>query len=147
MTLNQIIQKIQTAAESHKMVHKFGVGQQSNMTVENVEYYPLVWLYPDGFNLQSGGNLQTYNFALLVMDRVFESESNTIEVLSDTAQIMTDIFALIEDNTQNDEDFEIVINGNASPFYDSKTDILAGYANNFQVLTPYLHNTCENISF
>jgi hypothetical protein len=49
---------------------------------------------------------------------------------------------LIEDNTQNDEDFEIVINGNASPFYDSKTDILAGYAINFQVLTPYLHNTC-----
>jgi hypothetical protein len=76
------------------------------------------------------------------MDRVFESESNTIEVLSDTAQIMTDIFALIEDNTQDDEDFEIVINGNASPFYDSKTDILAGYAINFQVLTPYLHNTC-----
>jgi hypothetical protein len=76
------------------------------------------------------------------MDRVFESESNTIEVLSDTAQIMTDIFALIEDNTQDDEDFEIVINGNASPFYDSKTDILAGYAINFQVNTPYLHNTC-----
>ena len=46
------------------------------------------------------------------------------------------------DNTQDDEDFEIVINGNASPFYDSKTDILAGYAINFQVLTPYLHNTC-----
>jgi hypothetical protein len=75
MTLNQIIKKIQTAAESHKMVHKFSVGQQSNLTVENVEYYPLVWLYPDGFNLQSNGNLLTYNFALLVMDRVFESES------------------------------------------------------------------------
>lgn len=142
MTLNQIIKKIQTAAESHKMVHKFGVGQQSNLTVENVEYYPLVWLYPDGFNLQSTGNLLTYNFALLVMDRVFESESNTIEVLSDTAQIMTDIFALIDANTQDDEDFEIVINGNASPFYDSKTDILAGYAINFQVNTPYLFNTC-----
>ncbi len=51
-------------------------GQQSNLTVENVEYYPLVWLYPDGFNLSTTGNLMTYNFALLVMDRVFESESN-----------------------------------------------------------------------
>ncbi len=142
MTLNQIIKKIQTAAESHKMVGKFGVGQQSNLTVENVEFYPLVWLYPDGFNLLSTGNLMTYNFALLVMDRVFESESNTIEVLSDTAQIMADIFALVQTNTETDGDFELSINGNASPFYDSKTDILAGYAINFQVLTPYLANSC-----
>jgi len=37
MTLNQIIAKIQTQAESHKMVGKFGVGQQSNLTVENIE--------------------------------------------------------------------------------------------------------------
>ena len=66
MTLNQIIAKIQAAAESHKMVGHFGVGQQSNLTVENVEYYPLVWLYPDGFNLQSAGKLMTYNFALIV---------------------------------------------------------------------------------
>jgi hypothetical protein len=142
MTLNQIIKKIQTAAESHKMVGKFGVGQQSNLTVENVEYYPLVWLYPDGFNLSTTGNLMTYNFALLVMDRVFESESNVIEVLSDTAQIIADVFALIDDNTQDDEDFELVVTSNASPFYDAKTDILSGYAINFQVLTPYLHNTC-----
>ncbi len=142
MTLNQIIKKIQTAAESHKMVGKFGVGQQSNLTVENVEYYPLVWLYPDGFNLSTTGNLMTYNFALLVMDRVFESESNVIEVLSDTAQIIADVFALIDDNTQDDEDFELVVTSNASPFYDAKTDILSGYAINFQVHTPYLFNTC-----
>jgi hypothetical protein len=142
MTLNQIIKKIQTAAESHKMVGKFGVGQQSNLTVENVEYYPLVWLYPDGFNLSTTGNLMTYNFALLVMDRVFESESNVIEVLSDTAQIIADVFALIDDNTQDDEDFELVVTSNASPFYDAKTDILSGYAINFQILTPYLFNTC-----
>jgi hypothetical protein len=142
MTLNQIIKKIQAAAESHKMVGKFGVGQQSNLTVENVEYYPLVWLYPDGFNLSTTGNLMTYNFALLVMDRVFESESNVIEVLSDTAQIIADVFALIDDNTQDDEDFELVVTSNASPFYDAKTDILSGYAINFQVNTPYLFNTC-----
>lgn len=142
MTLNQIIAKIQTAAESHKMVGKFGVGQQPNMTVENIEYYPLVWLYPDGFNLNTTSSLMTYNFALLVMDRVFESESNVIEVLSDTAQIIADIFALIDNNTINDEDFELVVTSNATPFYDAKTDILSGYAINFQVNTPYLFNTC-----
>ena len=141
MTLNQIIAKIQTQAESHKMVGKFGVGQQSNLTVENIEYYPLVWLYPDGFTLDLANKLQTYNFALLVMDRVFESESNVIEVLSDTAQIMGDIFALLDSEYQ-DEVWQLVVNQNASPFYDSRTDILAGYAINFSIQVPYFADTC-----
>lgn len=141
MTLNQIIAKIQTQAESHKMVGKFGVGQQSNLTVENIEYYPLVWLYPDGFTLDLANKLQTYNFALLVMDRVFESESNVIEVLSDTAQIMGDIFALLDSEYQ-DEVWQLVVNQNASPFYDSRTDILAGYAINFSIQVPYLADIC-----
>ncbi len=95
MTLNQIIKKIQTAAESHKMVGKFGVGQQSNLTVENVEYYPLVWLYPDGFNLSTTGNLMTYNFALLVMDRVFESESNDTNQTVPSNSMMSSALAFI----------------------------------------------------
>ena len=141
MTLNQIIAKIQTQAESHKMVGKFGVGQQSNLAVENIEYYPLVWLYPDGFTLDLANKLQTYNFALLVMDRVWESESNVIEVLSDTAQIMGDIFALLDSEYQN-EVWQLVVNQNASPFYDSRTDILAGYAINFSIQVPYLADSC-----
>jgi len=116
MTLNQIIAKIQTQAESHKMVGKFGA-------------------------LDLANKLQTYNFALLVMDRVFESESNVIEVLSDTAQIMGDIFALLDSEYQ-DEVWQLVVNQNASPFYDSRTDILAGYAINFSIQVPYLANTC-----
>ena len=72
MTLNQIIAKIQTQAESHKMVGKFGVGQQSNLTVENIEYYPLVWLYPDGFTLDLGNKLQTYNLKACFRTGVFQ---------------------------------------------------------------------------
>ncbi len=70
---------------------------------------------------------------------------DVIEVLSDTAQIIADVFALIDENTQDDEDFELVVTSNASPFYDAKTDILSGYAINFQVNTPYIFNTCYSL--
>jgi len=44
MTLNQIIEKIKTQAESHKMVGKFAVGAEFDFAVDEVKYYPLVWL-------------------------------------------------------------------------------------------------------
>jgi hypothetical protein len=52
MTLNQIINKIKTQAESHKMVGKFAVGAEFDFAVEEVKYYPLVWLVPNGFTFQ-----------------------------------------------------------------------------------------------
>jgi len=143
MTLNQIIAKIRTQVESHKMVGKFSVGAEYNLAVDEVKFYPLVWLVPDGFDLATrDGQYVNYRFALLVFDRVFESESNTIEVLSDTAQIIIDIMSLIDYHYNNLEDFQLIVSSTAEPFYDAKTDIVAGYGIQFQISTPYLANSC-----
>ena len=142
MTLNQIITHIQTQAESHKMVGKFAVGAEFDFAVEEVKYYPLVWLVPNGFIFNTDQRLVSYNFAMLVMDRQFESGSNTIEVLSDTAGIILDIVTLIKRNV-TETDFEIVVNGTAEAFYESKSDIVSGHAIDFVVNTPYLESYCD----
>lgn len=142
MTLNQIINHIQTQAESHKMVGKFAVGAEFDFAVEEVKYYPLVWLVPNGFTFNTEARLVSYNFAMLVMDRQFESGSNTIEVLSDTAGIILDIVTLIKRNV-TETDFEIVVNGTAEAFYDSKSDVVSGHAIDFVVNTPYLESYCD----
>ena len=67
MTLNQIIAQIQTASESHKQVNKFIVGEL-DFTEENLKYYPLVWLVPNGFNFDTEGKKVVYNFMLMVLD-------------------------------------------------------------------------------
>ena len=123
MTLNQIIEKIKTQAESHKMVGKFAVGAEFDFAVDEVKYYPLVWLVPNGFTFNTEQRLVSYNFAMLVMDRQFESSSNTIEVLSDTAGIIIDIVTLLKRNV-TDTDFDISVNGQADPFFDSSTDLV-----------------------
>ena len=66
MTLNQIIAKFRTQAESHKMVGKFEVGQDFDFSVEEVKYYPLVWLIPNGFQFDSENKLVTYLFTLII---------------------------------------------------------------------------------
>jgi hypothetical protein len=139
MTLNQIINKIKTQAESHKMVGKFAVGAEFDFAVEEVKYYPLVWLVPNGFTFNTEARLVSYQFAMLVMDRQFESSSNTIEVLSDTAGIIVDIVTLIKRNV-TETDFDISVNGQADPFFDSRTDVVAGHGINFTINTPYLES-------
>ena len=143
MTLNQIIAKIKTAAESHKMVGKFAVGAEFDFAVDEVKYYPLVWLVPNGFDFNTSGRLVSYRFALMVMDRQFESSSNTIEVLSDTAGVLIDLVTLLIRNNRLDEEFEMVVNGTAEPFYDASTDVVAGFAIDFVVNTPYLESYCD----
>ena len=142
MTLNQIIEKIKTQAESHKMVGKFAVGAEFDFAVDEVKYYPLVWLVPNGFTFNTEQRLVSYNFAMLVMDRQFESSSNTIEVLSDTSGIIIDIVTLLKRNV-TDSDFDINVNGTAEPFFDSKSDVVAGFGIDFVINTPYLESYCD----
>ena len=140
MTLNQIIKTIQTKAESHKMVGKFAVGADFDFAVDEVKYYPIVWLVPNGFTFNTDTRLVSYQFALMVMDRTFESSSNTIEVLSDTAGIIIDIVTLLK---RTDADFEISVSGNAEPFYDSRLDVISGHVIDFAIDTPYLESYCD----
>jgi hypothetical protein len=141
MTLNQIILQIQIAAESHKQVNKFIVGEL-DFTEENLKFYPLVWLVPNGFNFDTEGKKVVYNFMLMVLDRHFESQTNMIEVLSDTALIMQDIITLCKRNTYEDEVF-FSVNGNAEAIMDNKSDILAGYGVEINVEVPYSESYCD----
>ena len=140
MTLNQIIRIIQTEAEAHKQVNKFAVGAEFDFAVSQVEFYPIVWLMPNGFNFSTDNRTVDYQFSVMVMDRTFESGSNTIEVLSDTALIIIDLITLLK---RRNENFEIIVNATAEPFYDSSSDILAGHALDFTIRTAYLESYCD----
>lgn len=141
MTLNQIISRIKIAAESHKQVNKFVCGENA-MSQENVEYYPLIWLVPNGFDFDNKNKNVTYQFLLMILDRHFESQSNLIEVLSDTALILQDILTILNRNSY-EENVEFITTGKAEPFIDAKTDVVAGYGIDLSVTIPYLDSYCD----
>jgi len=140
MTLNQIIQIIQSQADSHKMVNKVAVGADYDFAVDEVKYYPIVWIIPNGFNFSTDNRTVDYQFAMMVMDRKWEDDSNTIDVLSDSAGIILDIVTLLRRYESN---FEMIVNGTAEPFFDSSTDVVAGHAIDFTIRTPYLESYCD----
>jgi hypothetical protein len=141
MTLNQIIQQVQTAAESHQQVNKFVCGENA-MAEEEVKFYPLVWLVPNGFDFDSEGKTVTYQFLIMVIDRHFESQSNLIEILSDTALILQDIITLLKRNSY-EESIGWSTNAKAEPFIDGKTDVIAGYGLEISCVVPYLESYCD----
>ena len=141
MTLNQIISRIQTAAESHQQVNKFVCGEIA-MAQENVEYYPLICLVPNGFNFDNQNKNVSYQFLLMILDRHFESQSNLIEVLSDTALILQDILTILNRNAY-EENVQFIVNGKAEPFIDGKTDVVAGYGIDLSVVIPYIDSYCD----
>jgi len=118
------------------------VGAEFDFAVDEVKYYPLVWLVPNGFTFNTEQKAVNYDFSMLVMDRQFESGSNTIEVLSDTAGIIIDIVTLLKRNV-TDADFEVQVSGNAEPFFDSRTDVCGGHGISFTINTPYLESYCD----
>ena len=140
MTLNQIIRIIQSQAQAHKMVNKVAVGADYDFAVDEVKYYPIVWIIPNGFNFSTDNRTVDYQFAMMVMDRKWEDDSNTIDVLSDSAGIILDIVTLLRRYVAN---FEMIVNGTATPFFDSSTDVVAGHAIDFTIRTPYLESYCE----
>ena len=140
MTLNQIIQIIQSQAQSHKMVNKVAVGADYDFAVDEVKYYPIVWIIPNGFNFSTDNRTVDYQFAMMVMDRKWEDDSNTIDVLSDSAGIILDIVTLLRRYVAN---FEMIVNGTAEPFFDSSTDVVAGHAIDFTIRTAYLESYCD----
>jgi hypothetical protein len=140
MTLNQIIRIIQSQAQAHKMVNKVAVGADYDFAVDEVKYYPIVWIIPNGFNFSTDNRTVDYQFAIMVMDRKWEDDSNTIDVLSDSAGIILDIVTLLRRYVAN---FEMIVNGTATPFFDSSTDVVAGHAIDFTIRTPYLESYCE----
>jgi hypothetical protein len=140
MTLNQIIRIIQSQAQAHKMVNKVAVGADYDFAVDEVKYYPIVWIIPNGFNFSTDNRTVDYQFAMMVMDRKWEDDSNTIDVLSDSAGIILDIVTLLRRFVAN---FEMIVNGTATPFFDSSTDVVAGHAIDFTIRTPYLESYCD----
>ena len=140
MTLNQIIRIIQSQAQAHKMVNKVAVGADYDFAVDEVKYYPIVWIIPNGFNFSTDNRTVDYQFAMMVMDRKWEDDSNTIDVLSDSAGIILDIVTLLRRYVAN---FEMIVNGTATPFFDSSTDVVAGHAIDFTIRTPYLESYCD----
>jgi len=138
MTLNQLIAAIRRAGENHKMIRAVYVGPEYDLNAtQGLDNYPMLWVIPDTVTMLSSDDdsqtEQTFRFALAVADRVYHDQSNQLDALSDTQQLLSDVLATLQYVYRN-SNARFAVNDDAEPFFEQRADTVSGYAIRFEVL-------------
>lgn len=143
MTLNQVVKRIRTVAESHKQVRTFGIGLVSDFLNDHTTKYPAVFLQDTGGRISLTGHATTLSYRLFFLDLVHQSEDakvNELDVQSDMLSIAQDILSQMNNGTLNDW----AISGDNAVQYvvENESDMLAGCIVDISVRIMFKQNVC-----
>lgn len=144
MTLNQVLKRIESLALGHKQVRTFRKGLAGDLFADKTAKYPAVCLQDLGGVISLGGHATTINYRLFVADLVHVSEdtkTNEEDVISDTASIIMDLLAQM--NNGNYSDWKISPDNNLQFFVESENDLHAGCSVDISIRIMYEQNICQ----
>ena len=145
LTLNQIIARIRTLALSHYQINDFYFGQVPNFEQDNDINYPACFLEQLPGSIDRIEKLQTFNFRVYLLDRVFQSEDakgNEQEVLSDMSSVAADLVAMLM-AYEYEEDWMIEETNTVTPITEYLNDMVAGVYVDIGVKVDYLADRCQ----
>jgi hypothetical protein len=138
ITKNTIHKYFQDLADNHYQLKYFGYGDLSEVSVSEAVTYPLLWVTPTPSNVS--GNTITYNYNIVVADRLEDGDLNKVEVESDTHQICLDILASFRQNTEFD--WELDKSSNFTPFIHRFKDQVCGHLMTLSFEVEFNYNEC-----
>jgi len=144
LSINALLQVIQTVAEAHSQINKFAAGQRYDFSASEALQYPCLWVVPNGGSLDVQGKRMDYRFTFIMMDLDNHDGTNQIEVLSDTALILADVFDKIR-NQSEDYNYEISSSNNFEPFVDAQLDTVSGHIADLTITVFNDGDICNNI--
>ena len=132
ISYQSIVDKITTFYDNHLQVKKVGSDFKEQMVnfATKDEKYPLVYVVPTGvtpYENVSIFNLEIYCFDIIQMDR-----ANITTILSDTQQILQDLY--LEFTFSDDYDFDIDGQPTFIPLNNDLLDYAAGWQMNISVV-------------
>jgi hypothetical protein len=134
ISYQSIVDKIVTFYDNHLQVKKVGSDFKEQMVnfATKDEKYPLVYVVPKGVTPYENVTIFTielYCFDIIQMDR-----ANITTILSDTQQILQDLY--LEFTFSNDYDFDIDGQPTFIPLNNDLLDYAAGWQMNLSVVIP-----------
>jgi hypothetical protein len=143
LTLNQVIEKIQLFTHKHLLIRSFawGTASQLNSFTQNNDELPL--LYAEINNISLLQNTVEYSFRFTVIDSRTRTVDNLQDVMSDTAQILTDlrkylIYGAEMDYWSLENDVAVLL-----PLVNSSNDWLSGFTMNLEITTGLIQSDCD----
>ena len=100
---------------------------------------------PTGVTPDLVGHKMDYRFTLLVMDIEDSSGLNQIDILNDSALILTDVVAQLQQTSNEFDDWTVSSVGSFEPFVDAQLDTVSGHSCELVLTTNYSGDTCTSI--
>lgn len=152
ISLNYLLKQIKDKANLHTQINTFAQGQKYDFSADSAILYPCLWAIPMGVSpgTSSSGNgilgrTVDYRISLFMMDIELSDGSNEIDILSDTAQILFDIVAKLDSDSNDEAEWQLSAIGNFEPFVDAQLDTVSGHSTELTFSVFYAKDTCNNI--
>ena len=136
ITKNILYKYFKDFADNHLQIKDFGYGDLWEISSSQATQYPLFWVSPQPSNIS--GNEISYNFNILIGDRLEDGDGNKVEVESDTLQIGLDLLATLNLHTELD----LEKSNTLTPFIHDFKDRIAGHLISLSVMAPFNYNEC-----
>jgi hypothetical protein len=139
-TLNQVLNLIETIANSHAQVNYYNFGEDAEISASEQERYPLVWSDVKDSNIDS--NTLYLTIELKVLDIVKTDNANEKDVLSDTLSIAQDIYSILT-SYQYQDYFILELNTPLIPIREAMPDIVNGWTMTLSFQLMQDRNRCQ----
>lgn len=132
MSLKNLILRIHNLADIHPSLNYFGFGEEYDLNSNKMEY-PYLWVSEEPHTMlyseNNAYNQIEYNLTLRVGDLFnTQGKSNEIDLINDTAWILSDVVAIIANNTNSDfGDYKIEGDLTIVPFYRNESADVTGH--------------------
>lgn len=135
-----ILNDLKSFADLHYQVNSFGFGPLEQITVDRVTkqepLYTRMYVVPEVTSLLENEVQITFN--IIVLDRIEEDLSNQEYVLSDTLEIIKDLFSLIYLS-----DYEVDEEATVEPFIERFETLLGGWTMTVNITQKFDYNRCD----
>lgn len=139
VTYYQIIEDLKGLSAAHEQINSFGFGDLTQITMDietkQSPIYTKLYVIPNDTILDQ--NQLTYNFQIIVADRLKDDYSNQRDVMNDTLEIMKDVFTYLYLS-----EYESEWDATVEPFLERFEDVLAGWTMNLTLTQPFDYNRC-----
>lgn len=140
VTYYQIIQDLKGLSQAHEQINSFGFGDINQLTMDietkQSPIYTKLYVVPNDTILDQ--NQLTYNFQIIVADRLKDDYSNQRDVMNDTLEIMKDVFTFLYLS-----EYESEWDATVEPFLERFEDVLAGWTMSLTLTQPFDYNRCN----
>lgn len=139
---NQVIDYLNTFANQHQQIKTFGTGFRSeiNTTMTEDNEYPFLFIEPISHTINNRYT-QSYTLRIYCMDIKQKDGSNQTDVLSDTLQILNDLYKyIINDTTDN---FNIINIPQAVPNTNYGVEFCTGWFMDTQIQVVINDTDCD----